>query len=69
MGLADDSLALVQHGTRLYLLNIQALSHDMFYQQVIRLGVQYKVQLLDLHNRRELQTLTLQHDLCKCVTT
>ncbi|GAB4813902.1 hypothetical protein N2152v2_000948 [Parachlorella kessleri] len=36
VGMADDELALVQHGTRLYLLNIQALSHDMFYQQALR---------------------------------
>lgn len=33
VGLADHTLVLVQHGTRLYLLNAQHLSHDMFYQQ------------------------------------
>jgi hypothetical protein len=32
--MAGEGLGLVQHGTRLYLLDIQALSHDMFYQQV-----------------------------------
>ena len=34
VGMADETLALVQHTTRLYLLNIANLSKDMFYQQV-----------------------------------
>ena len=34
VGMADETLALLQHGTRLYLLNVAALSKDMFYQQV-----------------------------------
>lgn len=32
--MADETLALLQHTTRLYLLNIANLSKDMFYQQV-----------------------------------
>ncbi|KAK9796301.1 hypothetical protein WJX73_009226 [Symbiochloris irregularis] len=36
VGLADHTLTLVQHGTRLYLLNAQHLTRDMFYQQVLR---------------------------------
>ena len=36
VGMADETLALLQHGTRLYLLNVAALSKDMFYQQVSR---------------------------------
>lgn len=34
VGMADETHALLQHGTRLYLLNIANLSRDMFYQQV-----------------------------------
>ena len=34
VGMADETLALLQHGTRLYLLDIANLSKDMFYQQV-----------------------------------
>lgn len=34
VGMADHELALLQHGTRLYLVNAQHLSQDMFYQQV-----------------------------------
>ena len=34
VGMADDSLALLQHSTRLYLVDVTALTHDMFYQQV-----------------------------------
>lgn len=37
VGMADETLALLQHGTRLYLLNVAALSRDMFYQQVSRM--------------------------------
>ncbi len=39
VGMADDTLALLQHGTRLYLLNVAALSRDMFYQQVSRMHI------------------------------
>ena len=38
VGLADEAAALVQHGTRLYLLDLTALSRDMFYQQVRLVG-------------------------------
>ncbi|PSC68750.1 DNA mismatch repair MLH1 [Micractinium conductrix] len=36
VGMADATLALVQYATRLYLLDVQRLSADMFYQQVLR---------------------------------
>lgn len=39
VGMADETLALLQHGTRLYLLNVAALSRDMFYQQVSRMHI------------------------------
>ena len=34
VGMADDTLALIQHGTRLLLANISLISKAMFYQQV-----------------------------------
>ena len=34
VGMADETLALLQHSTRLYILNVANLSKDMFYQQV-----------------------------------
>lgn len=34
VGMADETHALLQHGTRLYLLDVAELSRDMFYQQV-----------------------------------
>ncbi|KAK9820973.1 hypothetical protein WJX81_004838 [Elliptochloris bilobata] len=36
VGMADDTLALVQGGTRLFLLDVTALSRDLFYQQTLR---------------------------------
>ena len=35
VGMADDTLALVQHQTRLYLADAYQLSRDLFYQQVM----------------------------------
>ncbi|KAF8068255.1 Mlh1 [Scenedesmus sp. PABB004] len=32
VGMADDRLALLQHGTRLYLVDVAAVSEDLFYQ-------------------------------------
>ncbi|KAI7838887.1 hypothetical protein COHA_007352 [Chlorella ohadii] len=36
VGMASPTQALVQFGTRLYLLDLQALTADMFYQQALR---------------------------------
>ncbi|GLC43233.1 DNA mismatch repair protein [Pleodorina starrii] len=36
VGMADGSLALLQHGTRLYLVDVGGLSRDMFYQLALR---------------------------------
>lgn len=36
VGMADQRYALIQHGTRLYLADLQTLSQDMFYQQALR---------------------------------
>jgi DNA mismatch repair protein MLH1 len=36
VGMADCRRALLQAGTRLYLADLTALSHDMFYQQALR---------------------------------
>ena len=39
---ANDTLALVQHQTKLYLVDITHLSRDLFYQQVgAGMGVSY----------------------------
>lgn len=38
VGMADATLALVQGGTRLFLLDATALSRDLFYQQALRPG-------------------------------
>ncbi len=35
VGMADDTLALIQHQTRLYLADANQLSRDLFYQQVM----------------------------------
>ena len=35
VGMADDALALMQGGTRLFLLDVTALSRDLFYQQAL----------------------------------
>ncbi len=34
VGMADETLAIVQHQTKLYLVNGHQLSRDLFYQQV-----------------------------------
>eukprot|EP00850_Spirogloea_muscicola_P020491 SM000217S06873 [mRNA] locus=s217:172151:179282:- [translate_table: standard] len=36
VGMADDDFALIQHKTKLYLVNVVTLSKELFYQQVIR---------------------------------
>eukprot|EP00897_Mesotaenium_endlicherianum_P005513 jgi/Mesen1/4990/ME000248S04271 len=36
VGMADDVLALLQHNTRLYLVNVVTLSKEVVYQQVLR---------------------------------
>ncbi|KAG2444840.1 hypothetical protein HXX76_001581 [Chlamydomonas incerta] len=36
VGMADGSLALLQHGTRLYLVDVGALSCDLYYQLALR---------------------------------
>ncbi|GIL50895.1 hypothetical protein Vafri_6861 [Volvox africanus] len=36
VGVADGSLVLLQHGTRLYLMDVGTLSRDMFYQLALR---------------------------------
>jgi len=34
VGMADATLALIQHGTRLYLVDTTAITKEMLYQQV-----------------------------------
>ena len=40
VGLADHTLAVLQHGTGLYLADLQRLSQDMFHQQVLADGLE-----------------------------
>ena len=52
VGMADETLALLQHGTRLYLLNVATLSKDMFYQQVCILLCHYNPECLAMQHSR-----------------
>ncbi|KAK9813170.1 hypothetical protein WJX72_010077 [[Myrmecia] bisecta] len=36
VGMADNTLGLLQHGTRLYLVDVAVLTRDMFYLQVLK---------------------------------
>jgi DNA mismatch repair protein MLH1 len=47
VGMADSKRALLQYGTRLYLIDVYTLSKDMFYQQALkRLGAGRKIKIL-----------------------
>lgn len=39
VGMADSIFGLLQHGTRLYLLNTTAVTKEMFYQQAYCLAI------------------------------
>lgn len=48
VGLADATLALIQHGTRLYLVDTTTVTEEMFYQQVISFLLELRsIKLLD----------------------
>ena len=34
MGMVTETMGLLQHGTHLYLMDVQQVSQQMFYQQV-----------------------------------
>ena len=61
VGMADETLALLQHGTHLYLLNIANLSKDMFYQQVC-LSIRSSAFVLPLDFVHTLPVRLCRHD-------
>ncbi|CAN1779589.1 DNA mismatch repair protein MLH1 [Linum perenne] len=63
VGMADDVLALVQHGTHLYLANVVNLSKEMMYQQVLRRFAHFNaIQLSDPAPVKDLIVLALQEE-------
>lgn len=57
VGMADDILALIQHNTRLYLLNILSISKELMRQQVLRRFAHY--QAMRLSNGAPLKEMLL----------
>ncbi|KAK1299561.1 DNA mismatch repair protein MLH1 [Acorus calamus] len=57
VGMADDTFALLQHNTRLYLANVVKLSKELMYQQVIRQFVHFNA--IQLSNPAPLSELII----------
>ncbi|KAF6147807.1 hypothetical protein GIB67_014387 [Kingdonia uniflora] len=63
VGMADDLLALLQHNTRLYLVNVVNLSKELMYQQIIRrFGHFNAIQLSDPAPLSELIMMALKDE-------
>ncbi|GJN05552.1 hypothetical protein PR202_ga23189 [Eleusine coracana subsp. coracana] len=63
VGMADEVFALVQHSTRLYLVNVVNVSKELMYQQVLcRFGNFNAIQLSEPAPLRELLLLALKDD-------
>ncbi|KAL5724741.1 DNA mismatch repair protein [Ranunculus cassubicifolius] len=63
VGMADDALALIQHKTRLYLVNVVNLSKELMYQQVLRRFAHFDaIQLSDPAPLSELIMMALKDD-------
>ncbi|XP_057469436.1 DNA mismatch repair protein MLH1 isoform X2 [Actinidia eriantha] len=63
IGMADDTLALVQHKTHLYLANVVNLSKELMYQQVLRRFAHFNaIQLSDPAPLPELIMLALKEE-------
>ncbi|KAM3712202.1 hypothetical protein ACJW31_01G164000 [Castanea mollissima] len=63
IGMADDVLALLQHDTHLYVVNVVNLSKELMYQQVLRRFAHFNaIQLSDPAPLRELIMLALKEE-------
>ncbi|CAN0840653.1 DNA mismatch repair protein MLH1 [Linum grandiflorum] len=63
VGMADNVLALLQHGTHMYLANVVNLSKDMMYQQVLKRFAHFNaIQLSDPAPIKDLIVLALQEE-------
>ncbi|RLN23432.1 DNA mismatch repair protein MLH1 [Panicum miliaceum] len=63
VGLADEVLALIQHNTRLYLVNVVNVSKELMYQQALcRFGNFNAIQLSEPAPVRELLLMALKDD-------
>ncbi|PIA47206.1 hypothetical protein AQUCO_01400116v1 [Aquilegia coerulea] len=63
VGMADDVMALLQHNTRLYLVNVVNLSKELMYQQVLRRFAHFNaIQLSDPAPLYELITMALKEE-------
>ncbi|KAF9608535.1 hypothetical protein IFM89_009901 [Coptis chinensis] len=63
VGMADDLMALLQHSTRLYLVNVVDLSKELMYQQVLRRFAHFNaIRLSDPAPVSELIAMALKED-------
>ncbi|XP_040379646.1 DNA mismatch repair protein MLH1 isoform X1 [Oryza brachyantha] len=63
VGLADEAFALIQHNTRLYLVNVVNISKELMYQQALsRFGNFNAIQLSEPPPLRELLVMALKDD-------
>lgn len=63
VGIADEHKVLLQHGTRLYLMDVHNLTKDMFYQQMLqRLSCAPKITLSPPLSLRELTIVALEEE-------
>lgn len=63
VGVADEVFALIQHNTRLYLVNVINVSKELMYQQALcRFGNFNAIQLSEPAPLRELLTMALKDD-------
>uniref|UniRef100_A0A0D9YK94 DNA mismatch repair protein S5 domain-containing protein n=2 Tax=Oryza glumipatula TaxID=40148 RepID=A0A0D9YK94_9ORYZ len=63
VGLADEAFALIQHNTRLYLVNVVNISKELMYQQALcRFGNFNAIQLSESAPLQELLVMALKDD-------
>ncbi|KAM7266491.1 hypothetical protein ACFE04_004388 [Oxalis oulophora] len=63
VGMADDTFALIQHNTHLYLVNVVNLSRELMYQQVLRRFAHFNaIQLSDPAPIQDLILLALKEE-------
>ncbi|KMZ57672.1 hypothetical protein ZOSMA_83G00490 [Zostera marina] len=67
VGMADDIFALIQHDTRLYLVNVVNVSEELMYQQVLRRFAHFNaIQLSDPAPIHELIMMALSEENAEC---